>query len=200
MLAWRGDRLSRPGDRFRAFMVGYLLYRLCIEAIRPIPFHYFGLLSGLQLLYVAGLLYYHRDIPRIAKGTAVAAKVRPYLFYDSAVSVCGTCLRRVEGSILIKDGAVFMDKWCPQHGRDACCWPTMPTTTACVARVRQAAGAAPALQHRTPLGMPLRLRAVPEHMQHSCLTLVEVTDHCNLRCPICYADSGPHRPASATSR
>ena len=43
----------------------------------------------------------------------MAAKVRPYLFYDSAVSVCGTCLRRVEGSILIKDGAVFMDKWCP---------------------------------------------------------------------------------------
>ena len=67
LLAWRGDRLSRPGDRFRAFMVGYLLYRLCIEAIRPIPFHYFGLLSGLQLLCVAGLLYYHRDIPRIAK-------------------------------------------------------------------------------------------------------------------------------------
>ncbi len=67
LLAWRGDRLARPGDRFRAFMVGYLLYRLCIEAIRPIPFHYFGLLSGLQLLCVAGLLYYHRDIPRIAK-------------------------------------------------------------------------------------------------------------------------------------
>jgi uncharacterized radical SAM superfamily Fe-S cluster-containing enzyme len=30
-------------------------------------------------------------------------------------------------------------------------------------------------------------------MQHSCLALIEVTDHCNLRCPICYADSGPHR-------
>ena len=67
LLAWRGDRLSRPGDRFRAFMIGYLAYRLCIESIRPIPFHYFGLLSGLQLLCVAGLLYYHRDIPRIAK-------------------------------------------------------------------------------------------------------------------------------------
>jgi prolipoprotein diacylglyceryltransferase len=67
LFAWRGDRLRRPGDRFRAFMVGYLAYRLCIESIRPIPFHYFGLLSGLQLLCVAGLLYYHRDIPRIAK-------------------------------------------------------------------------------------------------------------------------------------
>jgi hypothetical protein len=31
-------------------------------------------------------------------------------------------------------------------------------------------------------------------MQHSCLTLIEITDHCNLRCPICYAESGPHRP------
>lgn len=43
-------------------------------------------------------------------------------------------------------------------------------------------------------GCPYDCGLCPEHMQHSCLTLVEVTDHCNLRCPICYADSGPHRP------
>jgi prolipoprotein diacylglyceryltransferase len=74
LLAWRGDRLSRPGDRFRAFMAGYLLYRLCVESIRPIPLHYFGILSGLQLLCVAGLLYYHRDIPRMAKELMWARK------------------------------------------------------------------------------------------------------------------------------
>ena len=68
LLAWHGDRLPDTGDRFRAFMIGYLVYRLLVESIRPIPFHYFGLLSGLQLLCVAGLLHYHRDIPRIAKG------------------------------------------------------------------------------------------------------------------------------------
>ena len=68
LLARRGQRLDRPGDRFRAFMIGYLLYRLGIEFIRPIPFHYLGLLSGLQLLCIAGLLYYRRDIPRIARG------------------------------------------------------------------------------------------------------------------------------------
>jgi hypothetical protein len=43
-------------------------------------------------------------------------------------------------------------------------------------------------------GCPYDCGLCPEHMQHSCLTLVEVTDHCNLKCPICYADSGPHRP------
>jgi Predicted Fe-S oxidoreductases len=30
-------------------------------------------------------------------------------------------------------------------------------------------------------------------MQHSCLTIVEINDHCNLQCPICYAESGPAR-------
>jgi 7,8-dihydro-6-hydroxymethylpterin dimethyltransferase len=43
-------------------------------------------------------------------------------------------------------------------------------------------------------GCPYDCGLCPEHMQHSCLTLIEITDHCNLRCPICYADSGPHRP------
>ena len=47
----------------------------------------------------------------------MGAKVRPYLFYDSAVSVCATCLRRVEAKILLKDDQVFLEKWCPEHGR-----------------------------------------------------------------------------------
>ncbi|WP_242107629.1 prolipoprotein diacylglyceryl transferase [Luteimonas aquatica] len=65
-IARHGGRFAREGDRFRAFMVAYLGYRLLIEWIRPIPLHYLGLFSGLQLLCLAGLLYYLRDIPRIA--------------------------------------------------------------------------------------------------------------------------------------
>ena len=46
------------------------------------------------------------------------AKVRPYLFYDTATSICTQCLRRVEAKILIKDDQVFMEKWCMQHGTE----------------------------------------------------------------------------------
>lgn len=63
----RRNAFTREGDRFRAFMIGYLVYRLLIESIRPIPVHYFGWLSGLQLLCIAGLFYYLRDIPRITR-------------------------------------------------------------------------------------------------------------------------------------
>ena len=68
--AWihaRRAAFEQPGDRFRVFMIGYLTFRLLVEFIKPVFYTYPGHVSGLQLLCVAGLLYYHRDIPRIAR-------------------------------------------------------------------------------------------------------------------------------------
>ena len=133
-------------------------------------------------------------IAGLRKNTDVP-KVRPYLFYDTAVSLCVQCLRRVEAKLVIQEKRVWMYKWCPTHGQskvliasDADYWragreiyikpPEMP------------------LQFNTPMkyGCPYDCGLCPDHMQHSCLTVVEITDQCNLRCPVCYADSGPHRP------
>lgn len=67
LLHWRRHAVDRSGDRFRAFMIAYLMFRLAVDFIKPMPVQYFGALSGIQLLCVAGLLYYRRDIPRIAR-------------------------------------------------------------------------------------------------------------------------------------
>ena len=121
-------------------------------------------------------------------------KVRPYLYYDHAVSVCATCLRRVEASILIKDERVYLEKWCPQHGRERV---LLADDAAYYRMARERYIKPPELPQRFNTerrwGCPYDCGLCPEHMQHSCLTLIELTDHCNLRCPICYADSGPHR-------
>ena len=45
-------------------------------------------------------------------------RVRPYLFYDVAVSICSTCYRKVEGKIIFQDGGVFLTKRCPVHGNE----------------------------------------------------------------------------------
>lgn len=125
----------------------------------------------------------------------MGAKLRPYLFYDSAVSVCSTCLRRVEAKILIKDERVFLEKWCPGHGRERV---LIADDAAYYRKAREVFIKPPELPRRFNTeqrwGCPYDCGLCPEHMQHSCLTLIEITDHCNLRCPICYADSGPHRP------
>jgi 7,8-dihydro-6-hydroxymethylpterin dimethyltransferase len=125
----------------------------------------------------------------------VGHKVRPYLYYDHAVSICSTCLRRVEANLIIKDETVFMDKWCPQHGRERV---LIADDAAYYRMARERFIKPPELPERFNTerrwGCPYDCGLCPEHMQHSCLTLIEVTDHCKLRCPICYADSGPHRP------
>lgn len=123
------------------------------------------------------------------------AKNRPYLYYDHVVSLCEHCLRRIEAKQVIRDNQVWLYKWCPEHGQskvliatDAEYWragreiyikpPEMPQ------------------QFNTEMhwGCPYDCGLCPDHMQHSCLTILEVTDHCNLACPVCYANSGPHRP------
>ena len=125
----------------------------------------------------------------------MGAKLRPYLFYDSAVSVCAECLRRVEAKILIKEDRVYLEKWCPEHGRARV---LIADDAAYYRKAREVFIKAPELPQRFNTeqrwGCPYDCGLCPEHMQHSCLSLVEITDHCNLHCPICYADSGPHRP------
>lgn len=47
------------GARFKLFMVGYLFFRLVVEAIKPQPIIVLGL-STIQLACIAGLVYYFR--------------------------------------------------------------------------------------------------------------------------------------------
>ena len=122
-------------------------------------------------------------------------KARPYTYYDQATSLCTTCLRRIEAKLVIRDGQVWMYKWCPAHGQDK----VLVASDAEYWKLGREVYVKPPempLRFNTEMayGCPYDCGLCPDHMQHSCLTIIEVGDHCNLRCPVCYADSGPHRP------
>lgn len=89
----------------------------------------------------------------------------------------------------------MLDRWCPEHGRARA---LLADDVDYYRRSREVFLKPPEQPNRynTPLrwGCPYDCGLCPSHEQHSCLTLIEVTDHCNLTCPICYAASGPHRP------
>jgi hypothetical protein len=124
----------------------------------------------------------------------VADRVRPYLFYDVAVSICSTCYQKVEGKIVFQDGAVYMLKRCPVHGPERV---LMADDVDYYRRCREIFIKPPEmpLAFNTPVrwGCPYDCGLCADHQQHSCLSLIEITDHCNLECPICYAGSGPSR-------
>jgi 7,8-dihydro-6-hydroxymethylpterin dimethyltransferase len=124
----------------------------------------------------------------------VADHVRPYLFYDVAVSICSTCYQKVEGKIVFQDGGVYMLKRCAIHGHERV---LMADDVDYYRRCREIFIKPPEmpLAFNTPVrwGCPYDCGLCADHQQHSCLSLIEVTDHCNLHCPICYAESGPSR-------
>src|ERR1051325_8088797 len=119
---------------------------------------------------------------------------RPCLFYELTNSVCPHCLRKVEAKVVIQDDRVYMHKWCPTHKLVK----VLLSTDAAYFRQQRdflKPGQMPK-KFNTPIkyGCPYDCGLCPDHEQHSCLTLLEVTDQCNLHCPICYSESGPHRP------
>ena len=121
-------------------------------------------------------------------------RVRPYLFYDVAVSICSTCFRKIEAKTVFEDGNVYMLKRCPQHGFERV---LIADDVDYYRRCREVFLKPPEmpLVYNTPVkyGCPYDCGLCTDHEQHSCLTLVEICDYCNLRCPVCYASSGPER-------
>ncbi len=124
----------------------------------------------------------------------MADRVRPYLFYDIALSICSTCYRKVEGKIVFQDGNVYLLKRCPQHGSEKV---LMADDLDYYRRCREGFLKPPEMpnHYNTPVkwGCPYDCGLCTDHEQHSCLTLIEIADHCNLSCPICYSSSGPER-------
>jgi uncharacterized radical SAM superfamily Fe-S cluster-containing enzyme len=122
------------------------------------------------------------------------AKTRPYLFYDVVVSICATCYRKVEGKTVFQDGRVYLLKHCPQHGSERV---LIADDIEYYRRCREVFIKPPEMPlfYNTPVkwGCPYDCGLCTDHEQHSCLTLVEICDYCNLRCPVCYAESGPDR-------
>jgi uncharacterized radical SAM superfamily Fe-S cluster-containing enzyme len=121
-------------------------------------------------------------------------KTRPYLFYDVAISICSTCYRKVEAKTVFQDDKVYLLKRCPQHGSERV---LIADDVDYYRRCREVFIKPPEMPqvYNTPVkwGCPYDCGLCTDHEQHSCLTLVEICDYCNLRCPVCYAASGPER-------
>ena len=123
---------------------------------------------------------------------------RDYLFYELTSSLCATCLRKVEAKVVIQGVNVFMLKRCPEHGFAKVLISTDAEYYK-LSRQTLKPGQMP-LKFNTPIkwGCPYDCGLCPDHEQHSCLTLVEITDQCNLTCPICYSESSPKRTTHRT--
>ena len=117
---------------------------------------------------------------------------RDYTYYDYTISLCPTCLKRVGAKIIIQNESVFMTKRCPDHGFFK---TKIATDVEYYKNIRNYNKPSETPVHfgtDVLYGCPYDCGLCVDHEQHSCLSVVEVTDRCNLTCPTCYAMSSPH--------
>ena len=105
-------------------------------------------------------------------------------------SVCPECLRRIDATYrLAPDGRIFLHKHCPQHG-DFCTpvWRQGQGLPDFLDWVTERIPAPPRQPgHVADKGCPYDCGLCPDHAQHTCTGLIEVTQRCNMACPVCYA-------------
>jgi 7,8-dihydro-6-hydroxymethylpterin dimethyltransferase len=117
---------------------------------------------------------------------------RPYVYYDFTQSLCSKCLRRVDAKIIFEDEKVFMLKNCPTHGHEKVLIATDVEYYRTTRNYAKRSEIPKRFNTATHFGCPYDCGLCPDHEQHSCVTVLEVTDRCNLTCPTCYAMSSPH--------
>jgi uncharacterized radical SAM superfamily Fe-S cluster-containing enzyme len=117
-------------------------------------------------------------------------KLRDYTFLGTTRSLCPSCRRLVDVKIIVRGQRIYFRKHCPEHGtfEDFVCSDVayydrhefdQP------ARLPRVFGTLP------DKGCPYDCGLCTEHEQHTCIALVEITSNCNLKCPTCFAESGP---------
>jgi len=105
-------------------------------------------------------------------------------------SLCPQCLKTIPATIHEQEGKVHISKECPEHGAfsdlywgDSCQF----------ARAENYGRPGKVLVNpRTVVerGCPGDCGLCPDHRSHTILGIVDVTNRCNLRCPVCFAHAG----------
>lgn len=117
---------------------------------------------------------------------------RPYIYYDYTKSLCPTCLELVDAKIVFQDDKVWMLKHCKTHGDSRSMIADDVEYYKQIRNYNKQSEVPLKFNTKVHYGCPYDCGLCTDHEQHSCLSIVEVTDRCNLACPTCYASSAPN--------
>jgi hypothetical protein len=133
------------------------------------------------------------DYPGSATHTYQGSRIRPVLrgLPRTVETLCPTCAAVVLGRYFVADGAVWVEKTCPEHGYFRDCINT---------DVRVHAKSAwwtyeehPGQQFPQVTGgehCPSDCGLCNQHLSGAALAQIDLTNRCNMKCPICFANAG----------
>ena len=115
---------------------------------------------------------------------------RNYVYLEHTQSLCSKCLRVVDAKILrTDDNKIVLRKWCAEHGFESCLLHSDADWYLHAQKYNRPGDIPLKFPTAVERGCPYDCGVCPDHEQHMCLGLIDLTDDCNLACPTCFADS-----------
>ena len=107
-------------------------------------------------------------------------------------SVCPECLKRINASYIKRNGAVYLEKECAEHGKFSCPisknasdfenWKTDIVNIKPKETLKKAKD-----------GCPYDCGPCENHLQTACCVLIDVTNRCDQSCAVCFASASPEK-------
>jgi len=105
-------------------------------------------------------------------------------------SLCPKCMKRIPAELVEENGAVKIKKTCPEHGEfEDVYWSNIEHYKWVMKFQNDGDGIENPRTRRTERGCPYDCGLCEEHKSHTVLGIVDVTNRCNLRCPVCFANA-----------
>jgi uncharacterized radical SAM superfamily Fe-S cluster-containing enzyme len=109
-------------------------------------------------------------------------------FLFATTSTCPKCRSLVQAKISEKDNRIFMEKSCHQHGNFTALISSNSQYYKKALGFIKPANIPKSFFKKLTEGCPDDCGFCNEHEQHLCMPIIEITNHCNLNCPVCLVD------------
>ena len=132
------------------------------------------------------------DVPGSPLQTYHGSRIHPVIrsLPRTVESLCPQCVSIIVGRYFVQNNVVYMEKTCPEHGyfRDKISPDPLLFTKASWWSFQEHAGQ----KHPQVTGAescPSDCGLCNQHLSSPCLAQVDVTNRCNMNCPICFASA-----------
>lgn len=112
-------------------------------------------------------------------------------FPRTTVSLCPVCKKRIPATIFEEDGKVMIEKECPEHRKfKDVYWSDAEMYLQAEKYSSDGKGVSnPRIKKIKNEECPFECGLCNLHLSHTCLANLDLTNRCNLRCPICFANA-----------
>jgi uncharacterized radical SAM superfamily Fe-S cluster-containing enzyme len=107
----------------------------------------------------------------------------------STKSICPECLKVLDATIFEDDGKVYIKKECLEHGAFQELYWSDYDQYMRAEKLRCDGEGLNNPRTKTVNACPYDCGICPEHKSHTALAIIDVTNRCNLTCPICFANA-----------